>query len=163
METQKPFAKLGLAMLLTGLCVASTKTQSASAYVTSRYKSRPEDTQNQPLKRQNPSNIGGYYSALARGADRSQYHARPLHTANQRGIPAEHRKREWVWVPERNMYLMVTPGARLPERPNQRPFGPLGIGQQPQIYTTRMANGQEMLTDYFGHRYRAPKVLGMVD
>ncbi len=70
------------------------------------------------------------------------------------------RHHDWVWIPQRNMWLLNTPGARTQDRPNQRPFGPLGIGQQPQIFKTRLSNGREILTDYFGNKYRAPHVLG---
>ena len=82
------------------------------------------------------------------------------HRAMRVRTDAYTRHRDWVWVPQRNMWLLNTPGARTEDKPNQRPFGPLGIGQQPQIFKTRLSNGREILTDYFGNKYRAPHVLG---
>ncbi|MDZ4834287.1 MAG: hypothetical protein SGJ27_10970 [Candidatus Melainabacteria bacterium] len=103
----------------------------------------------------------GYTAALAHGTDRSRYFSPEL-VANPRRGYAYTRQRDWVWVPSRNMWLLATPGARTEEKAGMRPFGPLGIGQQPQIFNKRMADGSEMLTDYFGNPYKAPKVLGML-
>lgn len=71
------------------------------------------------------------------------------------------RHQDWVWSNSRHAWVLATPGARTPDKPNQRPFGPLGIGAQPQIFETQMPNGKKMLTDYYGYKWKAPRTLGM--